>query len=147
MFTCRQISIIAIFVVLMCGSLQVYSFSSEEIRLESQIEKLEAQRYEKWIKEENVIAKNLGKSMIDIHGNRVRAEEYLFWPNTNKIKVVNLTKRGERFDWGYAILGYNRDLPPHDFDVLRWETWYHNIWPGLLDGYEVDTEGSVYYAT
>lgn len=53
----------------------------------------------------------LGKTLIDVFGKRVRLEEYVFKPNPNQAKFVVLNEREDRFDYFYYIGTFNKDLP------------------------------------
>lgn len=53
----------------------------------------------------------LGKTMIDAFGQRVRLEQYVFKPQTNQAKFVVLNERANRFDYFYYVGTFNKDLP------------------------------------
>ncbi|MEK7384271.1 MAG: FecR family protein, partial [Elusimicrobiota bacterium] len=53
----------------------------------------------------------LGKDVIDAFGRRVRLEEYLLRPDTKSFKVLFLSHRAERFDWGYFRQDFNSAIP------------------------------------
>ncbi|MFC2061636.1 FecR domain-containing protein [Elusimicrobiota bacterium] len=52
-----------------------------------------------------------GKAMIDVHGNRVRMEEYVVRPEDYQFKYVVLNTRDERFDFSKILFTFNKDLP------------------------------------
>lgn len=53
----------------------------------------------------------LGKSVVDAYGRRVRLEEYLLRPDTKSFKLLFLSKRDNRFDWGHLIQTFNSAIP------------------------------------
>ncbi|MFA6092557.1 MAG: FecR family protein [Elusimicrobiota bacterium] len=53
----------------------------------------------------------LGKDVIDAFGKRVRLEEYLLRPAANEFKLVFLSKREDRLDWGHLIERFNSKIP------------------------------------
>jgi hypothetical protein len=53
----------------------------------------------------------LGKTMIDVDGQRVRVEEYITRPTTKKFKLVALNERSNRFDYFTYTGTFNTDLP------------------------------------
>ncbi len=53
----------------------------------------------------------VGKSMLDVDGRRVRIEEYIMRPNPNQFKLVVLNERASRFDYFYYMGTFNTTLP------------------------------------
>ncbi|MFC1566430.1 FecR domain-containing protein [bacterium] len=53
----------------------------------------------------------LGKTMIDAFGKRVRLEEYIIRPADDKFKFVILNDRDQRFDWFTYESQFNQNLP------------------------------------
>lgn len=53
----------------------------------------------------------LGKDVTDAFGRRVRLEEYLLRPAANEFKLVFLTLRESRFDWGHFLEKFKNPLP------------------------------------
>lgn len=53
----------------------------------------------------------LGKSIIDVYGKRVRMEEYIVRPTENQFKYVVLNTREDRFDFGKILFTFNSKLP------------------------------------
>jgi hypothetical protein len=53
----------------------------------------------------------LGKSVVDAFGRRVRLEEYLLRPAANSYEVLFLSRRENRFDWGHLIQTFNSTIP------------------------------------
>ncbi|MBI5243106.1 MAG: FecR domain-containing protein [Elusimicrobia bacterium] len=53
----------------------------------------------------------LGKDVIDAFGNRVRIEEYLLRPAANEFKLLFLSFRDNRFDWGHLIERFKYKIP------------------------------------
>jgi hypothetical protein len=54
----------------------------------------------------------LGKTIIDVYGKRVRMEEYIIRPQPNQFKYVVLNTRENRFDFGKMLFTFNDTLPP-----------------------------------
>ncbi len=52
-----------------------------------------------------------GKAIIDVHGKRVRLEEYVVRPAENQFKYVVLNTRENRFDFGKLLFTFNSALP------------------------------------
>ena len=61
----------------------------------------------------------LGKSLIDVHGNRVRMEEYLLRPQPDQLKFLILNTRANRFDYAYSLYTFNKNLPDNFSPVVR----------------------------
>lgn len=53
----------------------------------------------------------VGKSLIDVNGQRVRTEEYITRPAANEFKLVVLNERPTRFDYFTYTGTFNKDLP------------------------------------
>lgn len=53
----------------------------------------------------------LGKTMIDAFGQRVRVEQYVFKPSPNQAKFVVLNERADRFDYFFYLGTFNKELP------------------------------------
>jgi len=53
----------------------------------------------------------LGKDIVDAFGRRVRLEEYLLRPDTKSFKVLFLSHRSDRFDWGHFMQTFNSAIP------------------------------------
>lgn len=58
----------------------------------------------------------VGKSLIDVTGRRVRTEEYITRPAANQYKLVVLNERATRFDY-YTYLGTFNQTLPEDLSV------------------------------
>jgi hypothetical protein len=65
----------------------------------------------KWVNSEMKADLNLGKTMTDVHGNRIRIEEYIFRPNPRQVDLLSLTLREKRLDYLRAQNIFNTDLP------------------------------------
>lgn len=77
----------------------------------------------KWVNSEMKADLNLGKTMIDVHGNRIRIEEYIFRPNPKQIDLLSITFRKNRLDYLRAQNIFNNDLPkilPKDIWLNEW---------------------------
>lgn len=61
----------------------------------------------------------VGKSLIDVHGQRVRVEEYITRPQSNQFKLVVLNDRPDRFDYFTYKGTFNTTLPEDLSIALR----------------------------
>jgi hypothetical protein len=61
----------------------------------------------------------VGKSLIDVDGRRVRVEEYITRPASNEFKLVVLNERSTRFDYFTYKGTFNTDLPDDLSVALR----------------------------
>lgn len=61
--------------------------------------------------EEKNVDLHLGKSLVDVHGNRVRMEEYVLRPEANQVQFLNLTMRDNRLDYINYVATFNDILP------------------------------------
>ncbi len=73
----------------------------------------------KWVNSEMKADLNLGKTMTDVHGNRIRIEEYIFRPNPKQIDLLSITFRKNRLDYLRAQNIFNTNLPK----ILPKEIW------------------------
>lgn len=53
----------------------------------------------------------LGKTVVDAFGRRVRLEEYLLRPSDDSYKLLFLSRREDRFDWGHLIQTFRHAIP------------------------------------
>jgi hypothetical protein len=53
----------------------------------------------------------LGKSVVDAFGHRVRLEEYLLRPTRSEFKLIFMSFRENRFDWGHLIERFQNPIP------------------------------------
>lgn len=60
-----------------------------------------------------------GKALIDVHGRRVRVEEYIIRPRADQFKFVVLNKRDGRIDYFYYLGTFNAALPTDLSSALR----------------------------
>ena len=60
-----------------------------------------------------------GKTLIDVHGFRVRLEEYIVRPTADSFKLVVLNEREARFDYFYYKGTFNTTLPDDLSVALR----------------------------
>ena len=61
----------------------------------------------------------VGKSLIDVNGQRVRTEEYITRAASNEFKLVVLNERATRFDYFTYTGTFNKDLPEDLSVALR----------------------------
>ncbi len=73
--------------------------------------KRHAARDLKWVSEEMKADLNIGKTMTDVHGNRIRMEEYIFRPQANEIDFLSITFRENRLDYLKTQNFFNAPLP------------------------------------
>ncbi|MCD4812183.1 hypothetical protein K8S19_00600 [bacterium] len=67
---------------------------------------------------------HLGKVLTDMHGNRVRMEEYVLRPEANQVQFLNLTMRDNRLDYVNYLATFNDILPKNIHGVWA-KTWKH----------------------
>lgn len=77
----------------------------------------------KWVNGEMKADLNLGKTITDVHGNRIRVEEYIFRPTSKQIDLLSITFRKNRLDYLRAQNIFNTDLPK----IIPKEAWL-NEW-------------------
>ncbi len=66
-----------------------------------------------------------GKAMIDVHGKRVRLEEYIMRPEDYQFKYVVLNERADRFDFSKILFTFNTTLPD-DLTLVSKKMYYSN---------------------
>ena len=54
---------------------------------------------------------HLGKTMTDVHGNRIRMEEYLLRPDPREVDLLSMTMRDKRIDYLHVLNTFNTALP------------------------------------
>ena len=89
-----------------------------------------------------------GKTLTDIHGNRVRLEQYVLIPKPNQIEILTYSKRDTGVDTLKAVYTLNKDIPKNietnvpdvrqvgELDPKKWES-------GAL----ADIQAPEYYST
>ncbi|MFA6092092.1 MAG: FecR family protein [Elusimicrobiota bacterium] len=60
-----------------------------------------------------------GKVLMDVHGERVRLEQYILRPRPDQFKLVVLNDRSGRFDYFYYLGTFNKTLPTDLSSALR----------------------------
>lgn len=78
--------------------------------------------------EERIGEYQLEKTIVDVHGQRVRIEEYLLRPEPSQIKFLTLNTRANRFDYGYHILTFGNEKGPVDVSSKSLEDLSQVIW-------------------
>lgn len=63
------------------------------------------------VQEDKVGDFETGKTITDIHGDRVRIEQFILRPKSNQYQYLVYNTRPKRFDTGYFLMTYNKDLP------------------------------------
>jgi len=53
----------------------------------------------------------LNRVLTDIHGNRVRVQQFITRPESNQVKFTAVTKRKNRLDYMWFLQEFNGDLP------------------------------------
>ncbi len=72
---------------------------------------------------------HLGKTLKDMHGNRVRMEEYILRPAANQVQFLNLTMRDQRLDYIKYTATFN-DILPRDTTGL-WHKQFDSTKPAI----------------
>jgi hypothetical protein len=72
---------------------------------------------------------HLGKSLVDMHGNRVRMEEYVLRPAANQVQFLNLTMRDQRLDYIKYTATFNDALPRNTNGL--WHKEFGRTKPGI----------------
>jgi len=67
----------------------------------------------------------LGKTIIDAYGKRVRMEEYIIRPQENQFKYVVLNTREDRFDFGKMLFTFNNKLPLDLREATKYMFYYN----------------------
>lgn len=73
--------------------------------------------------EERIGEYQLEKTIVDVHGQRVRIEEYLLRPSSNQIQFLTLNTRANRFDYGYQTLTFSKDVSSEKLGDLSQAIW------------------------
>ncbi len=71
--------------------------------------------------EEKNVDLHLGKNLTDMHGNRVRMEEYVLRPAPNQVQLLNLTMREQRLDYIKYLATFNTTVPQSTRGLWRKE--------------------------
>ena len=79
----------------------------DEVKLDMTKEEVQAAA----ARELKVAEYELGKTMVDYFGKRVRIEEYIVRPRADQTKLVVLNERDDRFDYFTWKNTFNKDLP------------------------------------
>lgn len=101
----------------------------EALRRENLSERVQGRGDLEMAMEEQNVDLHLGKVLTDVHGNRVRMEEYVLRPEANQVQFVNLTMRDNRLDY----INYNaffNDILPRDTRGL-WRKEFGHTAPDL----------------
>ncbi|MEW6516177.1 MAG: hypothetical protein AB1439_04645 [candidate division FCPU426 bacterium] len=85
----------------------------EALRQENLSERVQGHADLEMAVEEQNVDMHLGKTLTDVHGNRVRMEEYVLRPEANQVQFVNLTMRDDRLDY-INYNAYFNDILPRD---------------------------------
>jgi hypothetical protein len=98
-----------------------------KLRKELHNEKSHAYRDLKFINEEMKADVHLGKIMTDVHGNRIRMEEFIYRPAENQVNLLSLTLREGRIDY---LKGENIFINAIDDDITRveWNRMWQKEW-------------------
>ncbi len=97
-------------------------------------EKSHAYKDLRFIKEEMQADVHLGKTMTDVHGNRVRMEEFIYRPAANQVDLLSVTLRDKnRLDYLKAENVFVADLAKNmtwaQWKQLWQKEWYSNMAP------------------
>jgi hypothetical protein len=98
-----------------------YEDIKQEVQEEIQIDAQQEAIAESQIREIKSADYQLGKTIIDAFGKRVRMEEYLFKPEPNQYKFLVLNFREKRLDYYYDLWKFNSPLPDnYDIKKILW---------------------------
>jgi len=86
-------------------------FNRTDVRTEIQITKVKDSILAQAAIESRDADFQVGKSIIDVDGTRVRVEEYIIRPKPDQFKLVVLNERPSRFDYFTYLGDFNKDLP------------------------------------
>lgn len=70
---------------------------------------------------------HLGKTMTDVHGNRVRIEEYVFRPAPDQVDLLSLSFRDNRLDYLRVNTTFNRPIP-ETINQAQWKAMWQYKW-------------------
>lgn len=89
----------------------------------------------------------LNKVITDIHGNRVRIEEFITRPKANQIKFTTLSKRKNRLDYFWFLQEFNKNLPKDIREIAFRCEWleYPEFYPVKQTSYKSNTVDSLMY--
>jgi len=89
----------------------------------------------------------LNKVITDIHGNRVRIEEFITRPEANQIKFTALSKRKNRLDYFWFLQEFNKNLPKDIREIAFRCEWseYPEFYPVKQTSYKSNTVDSLMY--
>ncbi len=106
---------------------KVQNILKTKLKKEFYNEKSHAFRDLKFINEEMKADIHLGKTMTDVHGNRVRMEEFIYRPAPNQVNLLSLTLREGRLDYlkGENIFKYAIDDDP---TWIEWKRMWQKEW-------------------
>ncbi|MFH1715305.1 MAG: FecR family protein [Elusimicrobiota bacterium] len=74
----------------------------------------------------------LGKTMVDAFGKRVRLDEYIIRPDDDEFKFVALNERDNRFDWFEYKAEFNSTLPTDLINIK--DSFYDTSKVSIADG-------------
>jgi len=80
---------------------------------------------------------HLGKALVDMHGNRVRMEEYVVRPAANQVEFLNLTMRDKRLDYITYVATFS-GIVPHNTNGL-WHKTFGDAAPSIYLTQETET--------
>lgn len=106
---------------------KVQKILKAKLKKELYNEKSHAYRDLKFINEEMKADIHLGKTMTDVHGNRIRIEEFIYRPAANQVNLLSLTLREGRIDY---LKGENIFVNAIDDDVtwIEWKRMWQKEW-------------------
>jgi len=97
--------------VLRLDELDRQNTMAEALRQENLEERVRGHEDLELAMEEKNVDLHMGKVLTDMHGNRVRMEEYVLRPAANQVQFLNLTMRADRLDYANYNAYFNDILP------------------------------------
>lgn len=94
------------------------------LKKQMSLEKSHAYRDLRFVNEQMKADLHLGKTMTDLHGNRIRVEELVFRPEPDQVDLLSMTMRkGDRIDYLRFSNIFANDIPENP----TWKQW-NNMW-------------------
>ena len=81
----------------------------------------------KYVNSEMKADLHLGKTMTDVHGNRVRIEEYVFRPAPDQVDLLSLSFRDNRLDYLRVNTTFNAEIPKN-ITQAQWKSMWQYKW-------------------
>lgn len=112
----------------------VFSFDRddrERFRREIDREKRDFEFDRKEVNQAKFWDARLNKVITDIHGNRVRVEQFVTRPASNQVKFTAISRRKNRLDYMWFLQEFNGDLPRDIVGIAFRDQWTEDEKPTL----------------